>query len=142
MPSVLQEISAAVVTSLNAATLSQSFTATRTWDAIFESKPTSWEVTVIPAGMGAEVFSRDRKGSSTYGILVAVRKTMQPNDNTELDAGVLLVEEIVDHLRGAGNMAGAIFAGVELEPMLDSDILRESHVFSAGPVFSYRKLRD
>lgn len=100
-----QDIAAALVTSLNAASFTQSVTAVRRYRPHFEIK----ELTTIRLSVIAMTVEAVRMARGVtefeYGIDVALQKAEDPDNETALDALAVLAEEIDDHIREAGAMA-------------------------------------
>lgn len=102
MAAAIVSLADAVVTDLNAATLSQSFTAARiTTPAKKLSELTSLVVNVRASGERITIVSRSGVRTVEYDIDVAVRKKLtNTSNNTEHDGLVQLVEEIAGYFAG------------------------------------------
>lgn len=93
----------AVVKVLNAATLSQEFTATRAYRIDYTAEQLeTLRVTVLPCEADAELESRDSVQDKT-DCWVAVQKKVDVDDLDAVDPLTDLVDEVVDlFLKGAG----------------------------------------
>jgi len=142
--SAVVEVADAVVTALNAATLSQSFTATRLYILVDELKNfTSLRVSVIPQAMEVTNISRD-ESQEIYRIDIAIQKKLtDADDKDEVDTMMLLVEEVCDLLirtRPSGHPA-AIARNFENDPIYSDEHLRELRQFTSVVTFIFREAR-
>ena len=148
MPSTTIQIADAVTAALNAATLSQSFTAVRHYLPEFDLKEMeALHVSVVPAELDEEMADRTRDRAE-YKIHVAVQKRVAKQDPPGLDTHAIdalmqLVEEIDDlfrHKRLAG-YEQAHWAKTENKPIYDPKHLKEHGQFTSLLVFTFRVTR-
>jgi hypothetical protein len=148
MPSTTIQIADAVTAALNAATLSQSFTAVRHYLPEFDLKEMeTLHVSVVPAELDEETADRTRDRAE-YKIHVAVQKRVAKQDppgidTAAIDALMQLVEEIDDlfrHKRLAG-YEQAHWAKTENKPIYDQKHLKEHGQFTSLLVFTFRVTR-
>jgi hypothetical protein len=132
MAAVILDLADAVVAQLNAATLSQSFTAERLYAPLEDLETLSaLKVTVVPRALSTRPLSRGKDGFD-YQIDIGVQ---QKTDLSEamLDGLMLLVEEIVDLFR-PGRLTTyptAPIIDVANQPIWAADHLNEKHVFTS-----------
>lgn len=137
---VLVQIADALVTHLNAASLSQTFTATRKFLPHFErEKLTGLEVTVFPRSDAATPATRS-KSEHTYLVDVVIRQPVDPDSESDLKAATQLTEEMADRIAN-NDMAGAGWTLIENDPMYSVEILGESREFLAVQTVTYLKTR-
>ena len=142
------QIADAVVTALNAAELSQPFSAVRYYLPEFELKELKdLHVSVVPAQLDEEVSDRARDRAD-YKIHVAVQKRVAKQDQSGLDAAaidalMLLVEEIDDLLRHKplAGFESARWVKTENAPIYDPKHLQENQQFTSLLAFTYRVIR-
>ena len=148
MPSTTILIADAVTAALNAATLSQSFTAVRHYLPEFDLKEMeTLHVSVVPAELDEETADRTRDRAE-YKIHVAVQKRVAKQDPPGLDTATIdalmqLVEEIDDLFRH-NRLAGyeqAHWAKTENKPIYDPKHLKEHGQFTSLLVFTFRVTR-
>jgi hypothetical protein len=148
MPSTTIQIADAVTAALNAATLSQPFTAVRHYLPEFDLKEMeTLHVSVVPAELDEETADRTRDRAE-YKIHVAVQKRVAKQDppgidTAAIDALMQLVEEIDDlfrHKRLAG-YEQAHWAKTENKPIYDPKHLKEHGQFTSLLVFTFRVTR-
>ena len=148
MPSTTIQIADAVTAALNAATLSQPFTAVRHYLHEFDLKEMgTLHISVVPAELDEEIADRTRDRAE-YKIHVAVQKRVAKQDPPGLDTAAIdalmqLVEEIDDlfrHKRLAG-YEQAHWAKTENKPIYDPKHLKEHGQFTSLLVFTFRVTR-
>ena len=148
MSAITIEIADAVVAALNAARLSQSFTAVRHYLPEFDLKEMeTLHVSVVPAELDEETSDRTRD-KAEYKIHVAVQKRVAKQDppgidTAAVDALMQLVEEIDDlfrHKRLTG-YEQASWAKTENKPIFDPKHLKEHGQFTSLLVFTFRVTR-
>ena len=148
MPSTTIQIADAVTAALNAATLSQSFTAVRHYLPEFDLKEMeTLHVSVVPAELDEEIADRTRDRAE-YKIHVAIQKRVAKQDPPGLDTAAIdalmqLVEEIDDLIRHK-RLAGyeeASWAKTENKPIYDPKHLKEHGQFTSLLVFTFRVTR-
>ena len=146
--SIVIEIADAVTAALNAATLSQPFTAVRHYLPEFDLKEMeTLHVSVVPAELDEEIADRTRDRAE-YKIHIAVQKRVAKQDPPGLDTAAIdalmqLVEEIDDlfrHKRLAG-YEQAHWAKTENKPIYDPKHLKEHGQFTSLLVFTFRVIR-
>lgn len=142
MPASIIAIADAVTAELNATTFGQAFTATRHYEPTFElSTMATLRVSVVPRGMTSKTLDRNRD-SFEYEIDVAVQKKTEPT-LVNLDALMLLVEEIADHLRTTplSSLPEARCIEVANAPIYANEHLQEFRQFTSVLTLTYRKWR-
>jgi hypothetical protein len=148
MPAATIQIADALVAALNAAALSQPFTAVRHYLPEFELKELdTLHVSVVPAELDEEIVDRTRDRAE-YKIHVAVQKRVAKQDppgidTAAVDALMQLVEEIDDLLRHKP-LAGyekAHWVKSENKPIYDPKQLKEHGLFTSLLVFTFRTTR-
>jgi hypothetical protein len=132
MPAVINDLADAIVAKLNAATLSQAFTAVRLYAPLEDLETLSTlKVTVVPRSAFFEGADRHRKTvTAQVDVGVQRRSDLSPAD---LDDLMVLVEEIVDlfPFGALSTYLGASVVGVANAPIWASDHLNEKHVFTS-----------
>jgi hypothetical protein len=148
MSATTVEIAAAVVAALNAASLSQPFTAVRHYLPEFDlQEMDTLHVSVVPAELDEEMADRTRD-KAEYKIHVAVQKRVAKQatpgiDTTAVDALMQLVEEIDDLFRHK-QLTGyeeAHWAKTENKPIYDPKHLKEHGQFTSLLIFTFRVTR-
>ncbi len=142
MPASIVAIADAVTTELNATSFSQSFSAARHYEPTFElSAMATLRVSVVPRGMTSKTLDRNRD-SFEYEIDVAVQKKTEPT-LANLDALMLLVEEIADHFRTIplSSMPEVRCIEVANAPIYASEHLQEFRQFTSVLTLTYRVWR-
>ena len=142
------EIADAVTSTLNAATFGQDFTAERTYVATFELPDLKrLKVTVVPRSKlpAAEAHTRGATRHD-YAISVAVQKKFQEIggvEKTEIDALMLLVEEIAGYLerRPLATCPDAKWIGTENAPVFIPEHIDELRQFTSVLTVTYRAAR-
>jgi hypothetical protein len=142
------QIADAVVAVLNAATLSQTFTAARYYLPEFElNEMDTLHVSVVPAELDEEIADRSRDRAE-YKIHVAVQKRVTKQEPPGLDAEAIdglmtLVEEIGDLFRHKP-LAGfeqAHWVKTENKPIYDPKHLKEHGQFTSLLALTFRVVR-
>jgi hypothetical protein len=142
MAATIVDIAAAVTTELNTHSFSQSFAATRAYLPTFElATMSSLHVTVVPRSVASKSLDRQRD-SYDYEIDVAVQQKIDPT-LVNLDALVLLVEEIADHFRHEplSSLPAARCVGVQNTPVYAAEHLQELRVFTSVLTLTFRMWR-
>lgn len=118
---VIVTIAEAVKTALNAASLSQGFTATRKARPHMElSQLETLAVTVVPIQKLSAPTTRNRAvEQGTYLVDVGVQKKCDVSNNTVVDPLIYLVEEIGQLFVGAGQLTGYTSATCLQAEMVD-----------------------
>jgi hypothetical protein len=132
MAAVILDLADAVVAQLNAATLSQAFTAERLYSPLENLETlTTLKVTVVPRSAFFEGADRNRK-TVTAEIDIGVQRRSDL-EQVDLDALMVFVEEIVDlfPFGGLSTYLGASVVGLANAPIWASDHLNEKHVFTS-----------
>ena len=140
---VIIDIADAVVTELNAATLSLPLTAERHYRPIFDLKDMkTLHVTVVPKGV--EVTPAGRSNNHyDYQVDVAVQKKFAKGDAAELDPLVGLVEEIADffRLRRLTAYPTAVWRRTEHPTVYAPEHMDELRQFTSVLTFTFRIVR-
>lgn len=139
MPANIVAIADAVTAELNATSFSQSFSAARHYEPTFElSAMATLRVSVVPRGMTSKTLDRNRD-SFDYAIDVAVQQKTEPT-LVNLDALMLLVEEIADHFRThpLSSLPEARCVEVANSPIYASEHLQEFRQFTSVLTLTYR----
>lgn len=148
--SLVVDVANAVVSKLNAApAFSQSFTAARKYLPLVDLQDGSpLTVLVAAKSLGVEYHARSSDGFRiTVDIGILKNVTAIDDDQSQLDALVGLVEEIVDRLRfenlmvGAESVRPALFQEIVNEPIYARDHLREKRQFTSLVTVTYLLLR-
>ncbi len=142
MPAGIVAIADSVTTELNATSFSQPFSAARHYEPTFElSAMATLHVSVVPRGMTSKTLDRNRD-SFEYEIDVAVQKKTEPT-LANLDALMLLVEEIADHFRTGflSSFPAARCIEVANMPIYASEHLQEFRQFTSVLTLTYRVWR-
>jgi len=106
MSSLAAEIADSIVTELNNSQFSQEFTAVRRWIVKWTLPDLSTlRVTVVPGLASYEPLDR-RRDDERHGMDIAVQKKVHPNENSQIDSLVALLEEFVEHFRQKELVAG------------------------------------
>jgi len=146
--SMVIQLADAVTAALNAATLSQSFSAARYYLPEFDLKEMKdLHVSVVPAELDEEIADRGRDRAE-YKIPVAVPKRVAKQeppglDNAAIDALMQLVEEIDDLFRHKP-LAGypeAHWTKTENKPIYDPKHLQEHGQFTSLLALTFRVMR-
>jgi hypothetical protein len=111
MAAIVIEIADAVTALLNEATLSQSFTAERSYVPVHELEDLVdtgiLAVTVVPAGLTGNLIDRSPRSMYDYVIDVGIQKALpigaltESQRNAFVDPLMLLAQEVVDLFNGA-----------------------------------------
>jgi len=140
---VIIDIADAVVTAINAATLSQPVQAERLYLPEFELKDMgTLHISVVPAELEEEIADRQRD-SGDYTIHVAVQQRVGKFDNATLDGLMGLVEEIGDLFRHQ-QLPGypqAQWLKTENRPIYDPKHLKEHGQFTSLLVLTFQVVR-
>jgi len=142
MSASIVAIADAVTVELSAHSFSQSFVATRAYLPTFElASMSSLHVTVVPRSVASKSLDRQRD-SYDYEIDVAVQQKVDPT-LANLDALVLLVEEIADHFRlePLSGLPVARCVGVQNTPVYAAEHLQELRVFTSVLTLTFRMWR-
>lgn len=123
----------AIVTVLNAASLSQSFTAVRSYSPEYDLKDmTPLHVTVVPKSEKDERLSRNAAMTmKVFEVDIAVQKRVPAKSNSEIDPLVLLVQEIVDLLDGYELITRGICTTTRPNPIFAPEHLDEMRQFTS-----------
>jgi len=139
------DVANAVVDRINLQTLSQSFTAVRKYNPTLKLEDAaSLVVSVWPETRLIEFFSR-REYGRRIAIAVMVQKNVSAvdEDTTEIDALMLLVDEIIDRLEfehlnaGAPIPKKALFQSIVNDPVCSRDTLEIERQFVSKLVVTY-----
>ena len=141
--STLIAIADAVVESLNSASFSQTLTAERYYQPVFDL-PEMSDLHVSVVSKGVEVLASSRnQNQHDYAIDVGVQQKVA--DDIEADALMTLAEEIADHFRlgrvqvdGVGSVP---VLKVTTEPVFAPEHLTEKRLFTSIITLTFRVLR-
>lgn len=137
--SAVVDIIDAVVTRLNAATFSESFTATKRHFPRRDHEDI--DALIVDVYPGTEQWAKlDRNGSylKTYEINVVVEAPVPSDANDELEPYINLVEEIKNDLVDQKRMASRNLVEVEQEAVYSSDFLELNGLFLAVITFKFK----
>ena len=142
-PSTLIAIADAVVESLNGASFSQSLTAERHYQPVFDlPNMADLHVSVVPKGIEVLASSRNQN-QHDYAIHIGVQQKVA--GDSEADALMTLAEEIADHFRlgrvqvvGIGSIP---VLKVGTEPVFAPEHLTEKRLFTSIVTLTFRVLR-
>jgi len=143
MSSSIIAIADALVLALNAATFSQSFTATREYQPIFDlSDLSAVQVSIVPKSVNIDTETRQLT-QRDYDIDVGIQmRTTQDSENDDLMA---LTEEIADFFRGnpvsTTQTGTATLINAEIDPIFAPSHLTEQHVFTSVIKLTFRALQ-
>ncbi len=139
---LIVEIAEAVVTQLNAASLSQTFTAQRNYLPIYELEHLKeLRVTVVPKGIA---ISSAGRGSNQYDVEIdiAVQQKLTNTTAAEIDPLLALVEEITDLFRLRRLTApDAVWVKSQNEPVYVQEHLDQFRVFTSVLTLTFRVIR-
>lgn len=143
MAATLIQLADALVVDLNAATLSQPFSATRGYAPVVELPALDHVfVTVIPQRVTITAATRQ---DSFYecAVDIGVQRLVNPDDRNALDALMQLVEEIGDHLRfrRLTHFPAAAWQALENAPVFAAEHLTQHHQFTSVLTLTYRVRR-
>jgi hypothetical protein len=122
MPAAILELADAVVADLNAATLSQPFTAARAYLPRFKLEELATiRVTVVPKDDVGERASRSQ-WQEDYQLDVAIQQRLGANETAQMDGLILLGQELADHFK-TRNPTGelATLVSVAFAPLFDPE---------------------
>jgi len=147
MAAVVLDIADAVVTALNAASLSQSFTAERAYVPIHELQDLAdLKVSVVAASLSGTMLDRALLYLFDYVIDIGIQKTIglggmtDAEINTAADPLTILVQEILDLFRGTPLTAypQARCVAVENRPIYVPLHIDEKRVFTSVVSLTFR----
>jgi len=144
--SIITEIADAVVSDINAATLSQPITATREY--LPEHDLTELQntvVTVVPKGVSIQGSTRGQN-QHDYQVDIAVQeKVPTGGGKSEIDALMILVEEILDLFRlnrvTVPTLGSVPLLRAENDPIYAPEHLNQHGVFTSVITLTFRGLR-
>ncbi len=139
---LITDVADAVVTALNAATLSQSVTSVRFYRPVFElAQLKTLRVSVVPKKIEISSFSRSAN-QYDVGIDIAVQKKLDTGDNAEIDPLMALVDEIGEFFRLKRlDSVAAIWIKTENAPVYALEHLEQQRVFTSVLTFTFRVVR-
>jgi hypothetical protein len=143
MPSELLRISDAVVEALNAAILSQPFTAERHYQPVFDlAEMTDLHVTVVPRGVEVSQAARG-KVQFDCKVDVAVQKKFEKGDAAELDPLMELASEIAEIFRAKHleDFPEAAWIKTEHAPVYAQEHMQELRQFTSVMTLTFRVVR-
>ena len=139
MPLITQ-VAEAVIAELNGATLSQPFTAVRSYlprSKLAELK--TLKVTVVPSGLSVVTASRGQT-QQDVAIDVAVQQKLTGEENADLDPLLALAEEIAAHFRGKrlSSFSNAIWVKTEFKTIYAPDHIDQLRTFTSVVTLTFR----
>ena len=140
---IISDIAEAVKESLNGATFSQSFNATRHYLPIYDLQDMkNLHVTVVPKGLAIQPGGRAHN-QHDYQIDVAVQKKLSTGDNSEIDPLLTLVDEIADHFRfkRLDSFPNAMWVKTENAPVYAVEHLDRFRQFTSVVTLTFRMMR-
>jgi hypothetical protein len=140
---IISDIAEAVKESLNGATFSQSFNATRHYLPIYDLQDMkNLHVTVVPKGVVIQPGGRAHN-QHDYQIDVAVQKKLSTGDNEEIDPLLTLVDEIADHFRfkRLDSFPNAMWVKTENAPVYAVEHLDRFRQFTSVVTLTFRMMR-
>lgn len=143
MASRWETIGDAIVTSLNAASLGQTFTSVRAYrpdtDLTALEAATQASVYVIPESRESDTVSRTPIQARDYFFSIEIHRFISdPATIANVDTWMTFAESVEDHLMGAGNMGAGVWMGSNSTPPLEPESLFEEHVFQSTILVQYR----
>ena len=139
--SQLSDIADAIVTTINAASLSLSATAKRVATPVFEREGLRRLDVCVWLGAEVEELLSRYHTNHDYRVDLVVRQGVDPESLTEVDALVDYVEEMRDAIRTGGTYSNARLVGFEQEPLFNYDTIHETREFIALVSILLRKIR-
>ena len=140
---VITDIADAVVAEINAGLFSQSVAATREYLPHFDLEDMqTLRVTVVPKSVTTLPGGRGHN-QHDYAIDVAVQQKLQTADNAEIDALMLLVDEVGDHFRfkRLSSYPNAMWLKTENQPVYAQEHLQEMRQFTSVLTLTFRVMR-
>jgi hypothetical protein len=149
MPAVIVDIADAVVATLNAATLSQAFTAERLYVPIYEMNDSDLKVTVVPSALSSTLLNRGTRSLADYVIDVGIQKRLAVGKLTRaqirsaVDPMLLLAQEIGDLFLGLplATYLSAECVSIEQRVPYDPGLIDEKKAFMTVLSLTFRKPR-
>lgn len=144
--SLITTIAEAVVTELNgvpAGTFDQAFTAARHYRPQFDlAELKTLRVSVVPRSIDITGLMRNAN-QHDVAIDVAVQKKVNPADTAELDALMLLTEQIAEffRLRRLAGLPEALWTKTDNVPVYSPEHLEQKQVFTSVLTLTFRVVR-
>ena len=142
---VIVSIADAVVSVLNAATLSQTFTAVRKYTVKHDLKDLDdLQVSVVPQAKIGRMADRGGKQDEEYRVDVGVQQRADTSSNTASDALMLLTQEVADTFLTGERLVGyttAMCMQATNEPIYDPAGLRDKRTFTSVVTLIFRVFR-
>ena len=136
----ITDIAEAVKDELNGGTFSQSFTAERHYQPVFELKDMkTLHVTVVPKDVELQLATRNTSQHDCR-VDVAIQKKLQTSDLAEIDELMDLVEEVVSFLarRKLASFPNALWIKTANEPIYAAEHLEQFRQFTSIVTLTYR----
>ena len=136
------DIAEAVKDELNSGTFSQTFTAERHYQPVFELKDMkTLHVTVVPKDIELQLATRN-SSQHDCRIDVAVQKKLETADLAEIDEMMGLVEEIISFLsrRKLASVPNALWIKIANEPIYAHEHMEQFRQFTSILTLTYRVL--
>ena len=144
MEAKLLEIADAVLASINAASLSLAFTATRVdrppvklTELAADSGP---RVYVLPGPVNEINAPNSRSGTRKRDYQTDV-VVLRKDATADYDQYHALIEEIETHLSTAGQMAGGSWMGATIDPRYAAELYDQHQIFAAASRQTYRLIK-
>ena len=134
------DIAEAVKDELNGGTFSQTFTAERHYQPVFELKDMkTLHVTVVPKDIEMQLATRN-SSQHDCRIDVAVQKKLEISDLAEIDEMMGLVEEVITFLsrRKLASVPNALWIKTANEPIYATEHMEQFRQFTSILTLTYR----
>lgn len=142
--SVITDVAEAIVAELNAATFSQPVNAVRAYLPQYKlTEMQALHVTVVPKGIALANPDRSRS-QSDYSFDVAVQQKYTSGSNSELDALLELVQEIVVYFRykqRLDSFPNAMWMKTEVPVLYSPDHMEQLRQFTSVLTLTYRVIQ-
>jgi hypothetical protein len=145
MAATIDDITASVVTLLNAASFSLEFTAEASDQPVYKPQDlATLQVAVVPAGQKTKRVARS-KWQQEYTVWVGVFHRPEPFDSSARAARKALVQEIIEFLEGTETItAGGVkvtLMGIENEVLQDPEHLEQHRQFTSVMALTFTAWR-
>lgn len=149
MSSIIETIAEAIVGTLNVASWSQSFTATREYAPALDGVATStdWIVQVVPRATGIAAQTRKGPNEFRYEVDVGFFKAASGDAaarKSTADDGLELVEEVYEFfMKRELTVVGvsAMVVSVVVDPLFDLQTLRDDGIFCSVATLQIQEVR-
>lgn len=140
---LIAEIADAVVTALNAASLSLPVAATRSWQPVHTlAELKDLRVTVVPRSVTLAFAAREMTGNE-YAVDVGVQQRLETVDAAHIDPLATLAAEIVDFFRGKplDGVANCLCLKAAIDPVCAPEHLEEFRQFTSVVTLRFKVVR-